>query len=164
MAVNRQWPEGVQRTADGDPRYEDMVLYCSSKGFAISLSAMGRFGMRMRMLSRMKAAGAIVRDVMKDLDAEKAGATQKAVAEMITAQTIEFLANKEELEADEIRDISKAIKDAAAVALSADKYIRTQITEKTEKAAQAIDSIAAKKQIDPETLRLIREQVYGIVK
>jgi len=173
MVVDNIFPAGFEpdrtdpKTGDslplGRPTYQDMCDYCAMEGYSISLSAMGRFGMQMRTLARMKNAGAIVRDVMKDLTAEKASETQKAVAEMITAQAIEFAASSE-LDDKQIKNLAKGMRDCTAISISADTYIREQIKTKAETAGKAIEEIAIKKKIDPETLRLIREQVYGIVK
>lgn len=163
MLVDNEWPEDIKAYYKGIPRYEDLVAYCKWKGYTVSESAVGRFGMRMRTLARMKSAGAIVRDVMKDLTAEKASATQKAVAEIITAQIIEF-ASKQNLTAKEIQNIARAVKDCTQVSISADKYIHEQLNKKVKAADKAISKIAAKKEIDPEALKAIREQVYGIFK
>lgn len=162
MIVDNQWPADFPKHIKGKPRYDDLVEYCKLKGRQVSRSAAARFGMRMRTLTRMKNAGLIVRDVMANLDAEKASATQKAVAEMITAQTIEFIADNENLDAKEILNIARAIKDCTQVSINADKYIREQLTKKVEEANKAITDIARKKKIDPEVLKQIREQVYGI--
>ena len=164
MIVDNEWPADFKGAVKGKPRYEDLVGYCSQKGCVVSLSAVGRFGKRMRMLSRMKQSGLIVRDVMQDLNAEKASETQKAVAEMITAVTIDFVSEHENFGAKEIRDISKAIKDCTSVAISADKYVREQLDKKVKAADKSIADIGRKKKIDPEVLKLSREQVYGIVK
>jgi len=174
MLVDNEWPadfpkdkafgfKGKETELAGKPRYEDVATYCRHKGFNISESAIGRFGIRVRMLARMKNAGAVVRDVMKDLSAEKASETQKAVAEMITAQTIEFISSNEDLSGKEIYHIARAMKDCTAVSINADKYIRSQLAEKAKVAEKEINKIGKKKQIDPETLRAIREQIYGIV-
>ena len=166
MLVDNEWPDdsGEAAAVTGTPRYEDVVSYCKFKGFVVSESAVGRFGMRMRTLSRMKQAGVITREIMADLTNEKASQTQKACAEMITAVAIEFVAGHEDLNSKQISDVAKAMKDCTAIAINADKYIRDQITKKAESATKAIDAIGVKKKLDPETLRMIREQVYGIIK
>ena len=174
MLVDNEWPEdfpankgfgfqGGTEQASGSPRYEDLVVYCAHKGHKVSLSAVGRFGMRMRTLARMKQAGAITREVMADLSDEQASQTQKAVADMITAVTIEFVSEKENFSATDIRDVAKAMKDCTAIAIHSDKYVREQIEKKAAEADKQITAIAGKKKIDPETLKAIREQVYGIV-
>jgi len=164
MLVDNEYPADFKGDISGTPKYEDLVAYCGQKGHTVSLSAIGRFGSRMRTLSRMKEAGVITREVMADLNNEKASQTQKAVAEMITAVAIEFVSGRDGMDAEEIRDVAKAMKDCTSIAISSDKYVREQVTKKAQSADKAISDIAAKKNIDPETLRLIREQVYGIVK
>jgi len=163
MIVDNEWPADYPGVRDGTPTYEDLVSYCVCQGHSVSLSAIGRFGMRMRTLARMKNAGVIVRDVMKDLTAEKASATQKAVSEIITAQIIEF-ASEQNLTAKEIQNIARAVKDCTQVSINADKYICEQIAKKAKEADRQITTLAKKKKISPEVLKQIREQVYGIVK
>ena len=175
MLVDNEWPKDFprqkalgfkagDRELTGKPRYEDCVTYCEFKGHDISPSAMGRFGMQMRMLARMKNAGVVVRDVMKDLNAEKASETQKAVAEMITATTIEFISSRDDLDAKQIRDIAKAIKDCTAVSISADKYIRDQITKKVEKATASTKKKLGKAGVDRKLIQEIIDEHLGVVK
>lgn len=169
MVVDNEWPAdfsgkppGGER--EGNPRYEDCVAYCVTQGYSVSKSSIGRFANRMKLLARMRQAGVIVRDVMKDLTREKASETQKAVAEMITAQAIDFISSQEKMTAKEIMDISRAIRDNTAVSISADKYTRSQAAERVKAADTKITTIGKKKNIDPEVLKQIREEIYGIIK
>jgi hypothetical protein len=164
MLVDNEYPVEFQGDKSGKPKYEDLVAYCAQRSQKVSLSAIGRFGMRMKMIGRMKQAGVMARDAMKDFRDEKASETQKAAAEMITAIGIEFISSNDNPSAKEISDMAKAIKDCAAVAINADKYIREQFSVKAKNADKAITALAEKKQISPEVLKQIREQVYGIVK
>ena len=163
MLVDNDWPSDFPGEHAGTPRHEDCVLYCTTQGYAISMSSIGRYANRMKLLARMKQAGVIVRDVMKDLTKEKASETQKAVAEMITAQAIDFISSQERMSAKEIMDISRAIRDNTAVSISADKYIREQLSVKAEAAVEKIVEFGKKKNLDSLTLKMIREQIYGIV-
>jgi hypothetical protein len=163
MLVDNEWPDDCGHEIKGTPRYEDVVSYCKFKGFTVSESAVGRFGMRMRTLSRMKQAGVITREIMADLTNEKASQTQKACAEMITAVAIEFISEHQGFDAKEIRDVATAMKDCTAIAISADKYVRDQIDKKIKAADKSISDIAVKKKIPDEVLKMIKEQVYGIM-
>jgi len=174
MLVDNEWPvdfpaqaafgfKGDSAEPVGNPRYEDLVTYCKHKGYAVSLSAAGRFGMRMRTLARMKNAGVIVRDVMKDLTAEKASATQKAVAEIITAQVIEF-ASENNLTAKEIQNIARAVKDCTHVSISADKYIRDQIGKRLEASAKSTKAKLTKAGVDRKIIQEIIDEHLGVVK
>lgn len=163
MLVDNEWPGDFPGEHSGTPKHEDCVLYCVTQGYAISMSSIGRYAARMKLLARMKQAGIIVRDVMKDLTKEKASETQKAVAEMITAQAIDFISSRDNMSAKEIMDISRAIRDNTQVSINADKYIREQLKEKAEAAVEKVVEIAKKKNLDSRTLKMIREQIYGIV-
>jgi len=163
MIVDNTWPADWQGTRTGKPTYADLVLYCKLCDHTVSESSVGRWAKRMGMLARMKEAGLMVRDVMSGLDGENASVTQKAVAEMITAQTIEFITSTDDMTAKQIKDISTAIRDCTQVSINADKYSRTQQAAKAHAAEKNIEKIANKKNIDPETLRMIKEQIYGIM-
>ena len=160
MIVDGAWPEGFP--GEGKPRYEDMVEYCKRKNHKISRSAMGRFAVQMRVLARMRTSAEVVRGVMKDLTGENALQTQKAVAEIITAQLIE-VSSEDNLKPKDLLCLAASVKDCTAVAFRAEQYQVKLQKQKAAKAADKISSIAKKKNIDPETLKMIREQIYGIV-
>ena len=173
MLVDNEWPDDFDfnsnnlypghEGSEGKPRYEDLVFYCKQKGFRVSESAIGRFGMRMRTLARMKNAGVIVRDIMKDLTAEKASATQKAVSEIITAQVIEF-ASQSDLTAQEIQNIARAVKDCTQVSISADKYIREQLGKKVEAAAKSTKKKLTKAGVNRKLIQEIIDEHLGVIK
>lgn len=162
MVVDGSWP-GDWPKKGGKPTYLDICRYAERRGHKLSPSAVGRWSKRLRCFERMRAAGAIAREVTADMTAENASATQKAAAEILTAQVID-LASGEDLTAKQIREVSSAIKDCTTVAMQADRYIRQQLAEKARAAdAKVTELVGKKKRIDPETLKLIREQIYGIV-
>jgi len=163
MVVDNEWPAEFPGVREGSPRYEDCVAYCVTQGYSVSKSSIARFANRMRLLARMRQAGVIVRDVMKDITKEKASETQKAVAEMITAQTIDFISSQDGFSAKDIANVAKAIKDCTAVSISADKYIRDQLSAKADAAVEKVVEFGKKKNIDPKVLKMIREEIYGIV-
>lgn len=166
MLADNTWPSDFSGEGDpetGKPRYIDMCEYCHRHGFEISLSAMGRWAKTMRTLARMKQAGLITRQVMEGITDEKASQTQKAVAEMITAVAIEYLSDNNDFSSRQIKEVANAMRDCTAIAINSDKYTKTQLAARVEQAADKIDQIARKKKLDPETLKMIREEVYGLI-
>lgn len=161
MVTDGWWPEDLGDGREGKPTYDDIVEYIVLSGYSISRSAVGRWAKQLTALERMRTAAGIARTVMQDYEAN-ATETQKAAAEMMTARIIELTAD-ETLKPKDISMISGAIRDCMTVSLKADQYIRQQIKEKIAAADKAVTAIARKKQIDPETLKMIREQIYGIV-
>ena len=163
MIVDNEWPDDWTGSTEGIPRYEDLATYAALKGHDISISAIGRFGMRMRTLARMKQAGVITREIMADLNDEKASQTQKAVAEMITAVTIEFVSDQENFEADQIRDVAKAMKDCTAIAIASDKHVRTQIEAKAQTAAEHTKSKLTEAGVDRKLIQEVIDEHLGVV-
>jgi hypothetical protein len=169
MVVDGLWPNDfpwadtpeADTVRGGKPRYQDIVHYCAQNGHPVSLSALGRWAKSLLVFERMRTATGLAKQILVDITAENATATQKAAAEMIAAQALD-MAVAQDLSAKELSLISRAIKDTAAAAITTDKYIRQQLAEKTAAAADKVEAIAKKKNIDPETLRIIREQIYGI--
>ena len=163
MVVDGTWPEGLNVGSTGKPTYDDLAEYCRRQGYVVSRSANGRWAKGLLAYERMRSAARIARQVMGDLTAETATETQKAAAEIMTAQIIEMISDAD-LTPKEIAMTSAAIRDCTQVALKADQYIRAQAVKKAEAAVKEVSTTLRKKKIDPETLRVIREQIYGIIK
>jgi len=164
MLVDNEWPADFPGEHTGSPRHEDCVLYCTTQGYSISMSSVQRFAARMKLLARMKQAGVIVRDVMKDLTREKASETQKAVAEMITAQAIDFISSQDKMSAKEIMDISRAIRDNTQVSIHADKYIREQLKQKVEQTAKSMKDMLEKGGVKKKLIQQTIDKHLGILK
>lgn len=171
MVVDAAWPDDFpfEDLPEGDklrnakPRYVDMVLYCLRRGQPVSLSALGRWAKSLQTFERMRTAAGLAKQIMADVKDENASESHKAAAEIITAQIIDIAA-KDDLKPKDIAMIASAVKANAETVMRADKYNRERIADKAKQADQAIQTIAAKKKIDPETLKAIQEQIYGIVK
>ncbi len=163
MTVDNVWPDDWVGKTDGKPTYDDMVLYCSTQDCVVSRSAIGRWAKRMQVYERMKTAGTIARDVMKGLSDENATQTQKAAAEIITAQIIE-LASSEDMTAKEITCIASAVRDCTAVSMQADTYIRKQIKKKAEAAAKSTEKKLTKAGVNRKLIQEIIDEHLGVVK
>jgi hypothetical protein len=172
MVVDAEWPKDfpweksdvpAEQYGKAKPRYVDIALYCMFKSSPVSLSALGRWAKGLQAFERMRTAAGLAKQIMADVKDEHASAAQKAAAEIITAQIID-LASREDLKPKDISMISGAVRDCNQVAMQADKYQREQMKAKTADAVKNVTEIAKKKNIDPETLRIIREEIYGITK
>jgi hypothetical protein len=164
MVVDNAWPPDFPGEHKGNPRYEDMVEYCIFQGWSVSKSAIGRFAMQMRTISRMKSAGLIARETMAGLTAEDAPKTQKAAAEMATALALEFMANSDEFSSKQIKEVCQAIRDCAQVSIKADQYIREQLKEKIAAAARSTKSKLTKAGVDRKLIQEIIDEHLGVTK
>ncbi len=163
MIVDNVWPDDWLGPTDGKPTYDDLVLYCSTQDIVVSRSAIGRWAKRMQVYERMKTAGDIARDVMKDLSDENATQTQKAAAEIITAQIIE-IASSEDMTAKDIKNIATAVRDCTAVSMKADTYIRERAKKKAEAAAKNTKKKLEKAGVDRKVIQEIIDEHLGVVK
>ncbi len=175
MIVDNEWPDdfpkakalgfgGEDKDIDGKPRYADLVTYCEHKGHTVSESAIGRWAIGLRIMARFKQAGLITRQIMSDLTNEKASQTQKAVAEMITAVAIEFIGGHEDFDADQIRDVAKAMKDCTAIAINSDRYVREQLKAKVKKTASSIKDKLSAAGVNKKVQKVIDDLLLGIAK
>ena len=167
MCVDNGWPDDFSGEKKGKPRYEDIVDYCQQKGHTVHVSSIGRYCRRLATYSHMKDTGQLVRSVMESIQDQNVSETQKAASELLTARIIERLVDSDQLKSKDICDLSRAAKDCNTIVIQAHKYIQQQVKERlersTKKAANNIQNIGNKKQIAPETLKAIKEQVYGIL-
>ena len=165
MIVDNEWPDDFAgEHADGSPRYEDLVAYCDQQGFGVSKSAIGRWAMPLKMMTRYKLAGLLSRQAMSGITNEKASQTQKAVAEMVTAVAIEFIASHDDFDAKQIRDVAKAMKDCTAIAINSDKYVREQIAEKVKSTASSIKDKLSEAGVTKKVQKVVDELLLGIAK
>jgi stalled ribosome alternative rescue factor ArfA len=163
MLVDNVWPDDFEGKKTGKPQYKNLEKYCRQKGFEVSKSAIGRFGLRMRTLAKMKEAGLIVRSVMDGLDAENASQTQKAVAELLTARAIELAAEKN-LNPKQLRDMSTAMRDCAGVSIKADQYRQQQLKQNATKVAANTKDKLTKANVDRKLIQEIIDEQLGVVK
>ncbi len=164
MLVDNFWPSDFDHSKNkGNPRYEDVAAYCEARGFVISASAVGRFGMRMRNLATLKQAGIIVKDVMSDMTAEKATELQKATSQIITAKVIEF-AVEGKLKAKELANIAQAVKNCTKVSIDADRYIAAQLEEKAARSAKSTRKKLTKAGVNKKLIQEIIDEHLGVTK
>jgi hypothetical protein len=146
MVVDADWPKDFpweksdippELYGKSKPRYLDMVLYCVFKDNPVSLSSLARWAKGLQAFERMRTASGLAKQIMADVKNENASETQKAAAEMITAQIID-LASREDLKPKDISMISGAVRDCNQVAMQADKYIREQVKAKVAAASNTV--------------------------
>ncbi len=163
MIVDNVWPDDWLGPRDGNPTYDDLVMYCSTQDIVVSRSAIGRWAKRMQVYALMKSAAGIATNAMKGLSDENATQIQKAAAEIITAKIIE-LSVSDNLSAKEITCIASAVRDCTAVSMKADTYIREQVQKKAEAAAKNTKKKLEKAGVNRKVIQEIIDEHLGVVK
>lgn len=166
-------PEGIktelnQRLLDAQfSGYEALAEWLSEQGFTISKSAIHRYGQRFEERCTMLKASTEQAIAMKQV----LGDEEAAVAEMSIqlAQSLLFnlmIERGENLSPKEMSLITRALSDSSRGAIAVRKF-QDELQQKLqakfkELEEQAQDRGLEGRTLDPDTLRRIREEVYGL--
>jgi|GEM_PF-932821 len=80
------------------------------------------------------------------------------VVTVLTQHVMEFVKDIDFMEFEDPNDLIRAVKDLTQMAKSLEEYIG----EKLKKAVEKIEEEGKKRGIDPEFLRLVQEEIYGL--
>jgi hypothetical protein len=160
--VRDELPSEIREQVDrllieGGTTYDDIQAWLSEQGYDISRSAIGRYGkdffsqyQRLRMIEDKSKA--LVSEAGDGMVLEEA--LSKIFAQKILETQLD--------ESLDIKQLPRIISDFAKLQASSVLRERMKADFKT-KFDKAADKVAKKKNVDPETLRMIREEVYGII-
>lgn len=166
FAVEDRLPEDVRAQVDRllieSATYDEVAAFLAELGYDISRSAIGRYGkeflavyQRLRMIEDQSRA--LVSEAGEGLVLEE------AAAKLFAQQIVEGLANKE----IDVKRLPRLVSDFAKLQSSAvqRERFKKDIAKKTVAAVEKIEkrSSAGGASLSPETLRIIKEEVYGIV-
>ena len=172
-----QLPEPVRAelnarlAASGFSGYEGLAAWLTEQGFEIGKSSIHRYGQALeRKLAAIKAstqaAQMIAEAAPDDEDSRSAAVISLVQTDLFDA----LLALQESEEADPgqrvklLASAAKSIADVARASISNKRYA-SEVRGKLDTAMKALEAQAAhgKAGLDPETLRRVREEIYGIV-
>lgn len=166
-------PEDVRRwleralSEQGFAGYEALEAMMRDKGYAISKSAIHRYGQKIeRRMAAIKAstdaAQLIVEAAGDDQDARSEAVIALVQTEMFDSIIAIQEAGDEELSpSDRLGMMSKAAKNIATLARAsiAQKQYKATVLKRLE--AMEADARTGKRTLDAETLRIVREEIYG---
>jgi len=81
-----------------------------------------------------------------------------AVVSTLTQHVMDFVKDIDFMEFEDPNDLIRAVKQLTDMAKSLEEYIG----EKLKKAVEKIEEEGRKRQVDPEFLKLVKEEIYGI--
>lgn len=173
-------PEDVRRwleralTESGFSGYAELEALMRDKGFLISKSAIHRYGQKIeRRFGAIRAATEAAR-MLTEGAADDQDARSEAVIALIQTELFESIVQLQEAEDGEIDPqervalLSKVAKNVATLSRASVNLKKFQ-QELRGKIAAKMDALEAESKsgsgrIDAETLRRVREEIYGIVK
>ncbi|HCL5251796.1 TPA: DUF3486 family protein [Salmonella enterica] len=173
-------PEDVRRwleralTESGFSGYAELEALMRDKGFLISKSAIHRYGQKIeRRFGAIRAATEAAR-MLTEGAADDQDARSEAVIALIQTELFESIVQLQEAEEDEIDPqvrvalLSKVAKNVATLSRASVNLKKFQ-QDLREKIAAKMDALEAESKsgsgrINAETLKRVREEIYGIVK
>ncbi|MDK2902466.1 MAG: hypothetical protein PWQ93_385 [Clostridiales bacterium] len=154
-AVNQKLVEGYT--------YQQVTDWLNEMGHSIGKSSVARYGKDfLSRLERLRVikdqARAIVEESGDRPATEMAEAANQLAMQLIT----ETLMKVDEVSTDDINKIFNALAKLESSGVQRER-LKLDYKQKIDKAVNRIEEVGKKKGLDPETLQIIKEQVYGIV-
>lgn len=155
---------------EGRATIDDIVRMVRGMGGDVSKSAVGRYKKSMEeRLADFRESQAVAGEWVRQLRADPDGDIGQMLAQMlkVIAHRTQSDMLDEGADAKQIAMLARAIKDLTSVEkakVELEARLRAEAAKAAaEKAAEAVDRVGKAMRLDPEALRQIREEVYGIV-
>lgn len=148
--------------AGGFRDYSALASWLAEQGFEISRSAVHRYGQGVEeRIERLKAATDIAVTIADEVG-DDAGKVTDAVVRMYQEKIFSALLEMQNVDPESI-DIVKLGRVVAEITRSSisQKKFMAEVKEKAKKAVENIEQ-KAKRRMDPELLKIVKEEIYGI--
>lgn len=154
---------------EGRATIEDVVAIIRSMGGDASRSAVGRYKQQAEaQMARYREAQEVAKVWIGKLQADPEGDVGRLLAEMLRTTAFSTLGDMDAASPQDLMFLGKALKDlASADKLTADRILLVR-REAAKEAAEKIKAVegevkSGKRVLDLDTLKRIREEIYGIV-
>lgn len=163
-----------RRLADsGFSNYSELTEWLNGQGYEISRSAVHRFGQKIeRRFASIKASTEAAR-LIADGAADEGDARSEALMAMLQTELFDALVAIGEIDEEQLSAIDRfglmaaASKNIAALASASTrlKQYQASLKDKMDKKFAELEAESGKKGsgLDPDTLRRIRQEVYGVM-
>lgn len=143
--------------------YRELADWLNQQGQPVSKSAVGRYGRDfLARLEALKATQMKARAIVEAAPDAPATELSEAANQLATQLIIETLLQVDDLTGARITDLLKVLPHLEKAGVARER-LKLEYRQKVDRAVQAIEETAKQKGLDPETLRIIKEQIYGIV-
>jgi len=161
-------PENIKKELDkklidgGFSGYEALSSWLSEKGYEISKSALHRYGTEFEQrLAALKIATEQARAIV-DVVGDEEGSMNEALIRLIQQEAFNVLVKLNEEDKNAILPkLGIMVAKLSKASVDQKKWVQ-ELRKKTEKAAENVEKKLSGA-IDPDTLKKIKEEIYGIV-
>jgi len=150
-AINRALVQGVT--------YEELVKRIAAEGYDIGKSSLHRYGSQfLQKLERVRLVREQAQAVVKEAGPESLD-MQDAISQLAVHQIAEALLEMGVVTDEPLHKLANAFANLQRSDVMRERF-KADFARKAEKAVANIERKA--KSLDPETMRVIREEIYGI--
>jgi Fe2+ transport system protein FeoA len=151
--------EAINRALVSGNTYQEIADWLAKQGHQIGKSSLQRYGNRfLQKLERVRLVAEQAAAIVSEAGPENLN-MQDAASKLATHQITEALLEMGIVKGEELHKLVNALANLHRSDVMRERY-RISLTQKAEKAVEAIERKA--KSLDPETMRIIREEIYGI--
>ncbi|MDR3561893.1 MAG: DUF3486 family protein [Negativicutes bacterium] len=155
--------EAINKRIVSGQTYQEIADYLNQSGHEISKSSIGRYGKE--FLSRMERLK-IVKEQAKTIVSENKDGPATEMAEAANQLAIQLIMENlltvDDLNGAKITEVLKALALLERSGVQREK-LKMDFKQKIDSAVKQIEKTAEQRGLDADTLRIIKEQVYGIV-
>lgn len=149
----------------GRKTYDEIVAWVQSQGCETSRSALSRYFKHVQALERVKIISQQVKAIIDETENDSPLELEEGVSKLGAVIMMEVF--QEALKGDrvDVKHIGRLMGDFARLQKAdvARERLRMDFKKRAKKAVETIEKKTKKAGLDPETLRIIKEEVYGIV-
>ena len=143
--------------------YQQINDWIGKQGMEVSLAAVGRYGKDfMEKLERLRTAREQAKIIVDQSKDGQALGLMEATSHIMIQKLFEEIVKRNDLDEASIVDLYKVYSLLERSGVAREKLLMEQ-RRKADEAAQKVAETARAKGLDEETLRVIKEQIYGIV-
>ena len=164
-------PETTKKELDkklicgGFSDYVALSTWLAEQGYEVSKSSLHRYGSEFEeRLAAIKIATEQAQAIACAVE-DDAGAMSDALTRLVQEKTFQLLVKMEDPDPERV-DLNKMgimISRLTRASVSQKKWM-VELRKKTEKAIETVEKKLTAAPIDPDTLRKVREDIYGIIK
>lgn len=154
----------VDRKIMAGATYQEIVDYINNMGTAVSLSSVGRYGQKfMSKMENLRLAREQAKIVVESAKDGPALEMVEAANQMAVQVILERLFDMDDIKEAKSTEVMKALALLERSATNRER-LKLDAKRKADEAIKNIESAAStgRRNLDPETLAFIKEQIYGI--
>ncbi len=155
--------QAVEEKLESGETYQNIAAWIKRMGHDVSYGSVGRYGQDFfARLDRLKEVREQVKSIIEGAQGKTTFEMTEAAAQVAIQKILETLMDAERVEGESLTGLMIALSKLEQSGVAREK-LKIELKQRADRAVENIGQAAKQKGLDEETLRIIKEQVYGIV-